>query len=36
VWLNGVLERPLRAEAAWLRRGRTLAAGLSLMAVLRK
>ena len=34
-WLNGVLERPLRAEASWLARGRTLPAGLSLLAVLR-
>ncbi|HWF34193.1 MAG TPA: class I SAM-dependent methyltransferase [Solirubrobacteraceae bacterium] len=33
-WLNGVLERPLRFEAAVLRRGYTLAAGLSLLAVL--
>jgi SAM-dependent methyltransferase len=33
-WLNGVLERPLRAEASWLRRGHTLPAGLSLLAVL--
>jgi SAM-dependent methyltransferase len=33
-WLNGMLERPLRAEASWLRRGRTLPAGLSLLAVL--
>jgi SAM-dependent methyltransferase len=35
-WLNGILERPLRAEARWLRRGRTLPAGLSLLAVLQK
>ncbi|HUO70881.1 MAG TPA: methyltransferase domain-containing protein [Solirubrobacteraceae bacterium] len=34
-WLNGVLERPLQAEATWLRRGRTLPAGLSLLAVMR-
>jgi SAM-dependent methyltransferase len=34
-WLNGVLERPLRMEAQWLRRGKTLPAGLSLMAVLK-
>jgi ubiquinone/menaquinone biosynthesis C-methylase UbiE len=34
-WLNRVLERPLRAEAVWLSRGRTLPAGLSLLAVLR-
>jgi SAM-dependent methyltransferase len=33
-WLNSVLERPLRLEARWLARGRTLPAGLSLMAVL--
>ena len=33
-WLNTVLERPLRLEARWLARGRTLPAGLSLMAVL--
>jgi SAM-dependent methyltransferase len=33
-WLNGILERPLRAEASWLRRGHTLPAGLSLLAVL--
>jgi SAM-dependent methyltransferase len=31
-WLNRTLERPLRAEARWLARGRTLPAGLSLMA----
>jgi SAM-dependent methyltransferase len=35
-WLNRVLERPLRLEARWLARGRTLPAGLSLMAVLQK
>jgi SAM-dependent methyltransferase len=35
-WLNGVLERPLQAEATWLARGRTLPAGLSLLAVMRK
>ncbi|MHB8658420.1 MAG: class I SAM-dependent methyltransferase [Solirubrobacteraceae bacterium] len=34
-WLNGVLQRPLELEASWLGRGRTLAAGLSLLAVLR-
>jgi SAM-dependent methyltransferase len=34
-WLNEALERPLRAEARWLRRGRTLPVGLSLLAVLR-
>jgi SAM-dependent methyltransferase len=33
-WLNAVLERPMRIEARWLRRGRTLPAGLSLMAIL--
>jgi SAM-dependent methyltransferase len=33
-WLNAVLEQPLRAEARWLARGRTLPAGLSLLAVL--
>jgi SAM-dependent methyltransferase len=33
-WLNGVLERPLQIEAAMLRRGYTLPAGLSLLAVL--
>ncbi len=35
-WLNGVLERPLMMEASWLGRGRTLPAGLSLLAVVRK
>lgn len=33
-WLNAVLERPLRLEARWLASGRTLPAGLSLLAVL--
>jgi hypothetical protein len=33
-WMNSVLERPLRAEAKWLARGRTLPFGLSLLAVL--
>jgi len=33
-WLNGALEQPLRIEAALLSRGRTLHAGLSLLAVL--
>jgi hypothetical protein len=33
-WLNTALERPLRLEASWLARGRTLPAGLSLLAVL--
>jgi SAM-dependent methyltransferase len=35
-WLNDVLERPLALEASWLARGRTLPAGLSLLAVLRR
>ena len=35
-WLNELLERPLRMEASWLRRGHTLRAGLSLLAVLRR
>jgi SAM-dependent methyltransferase len=34
-WLNGVLERPLRIEARWLSRGRTLPVGLSLLGILR-
>jgi hypothetical protein len=34
-WLNGVLEWPLHLEARWLARGRTLPAGLSLLAMLR-
>jgi len=34
-WLNRLLELPLRLEAAMLRRGLRLPAGLSLMAVLR-
>jgi len=33
-WLNRVLEQPLRLEARWLRGGRTMPAGLSLLAVL--
>jgi SAM-dependent methyltransferase len=33
-WLNGVLEQPLRLEARWLARGRTIPAGLSLLAVM--
>jgi SAM-dependent methyltransferase len=33
-WLNALLEQPLRAEARWLSRGRTMPAGLSLLAVL--
>jgi SAM-dependent methyltransferase len=35
-WLNGLLERPLKTEARWLARGRTLPVGLSLLAVLQK
>ena len=35
-WLNSALERPLALEAGWLSRGRTLPAGLSLLALLRK
>jgi SAM-dependent methyltransferase len=35
-WLSPALELPLRLEAAWLRSGRTLPAGLSLLAVLRR
>jgi SAM-dependent methyltransferase len=35
-WLNDVLEGPLRLEADWLRRGRTLPLGLSLLTALRK
>ena len=34
VWLNAALEQPLRLEARWLAQGRTLPAGLSLMAIL--
>jgi SAM-dependent methyltransferase len=33
-WLNAALEQPLRLEARWLARGRTMPAGLSLLAVL--
>ncbi len=33
-WLNGALEWPMLLEARWLARGRTLPAGLSLLAVL--
>jgi SAM-dependent methyltransferase len=33
-WLNAVLEQPLRAEAGWLGRGRTMPIGLSLLALL--
>jgi SAM-dependent methyltransferase len=35
-WLNAVLELPLRGEARWLARGRSLPVGLSLMALLQK
>jgi SAM-dependent methyltransferase len=35
-WLNELLERPLRIEAGWLRRGHTLPLGLSLLAVMRR
>jgi hypothetical protein len=34
--LNGALELPMRAEAAWIRRGRTIPGGLSQLALLRK
>ena len=34
--VNGALERVLRAEAALIRRGRDLPAGVSLLAVLRR
>jgi SAM-dependent methyltransferase len=34
-WLNRALEAPFALEARWLARGRTLAVGLSLLAVLR-
>jgi SAM-dependent methyltransferase len=33
-WLNAVLEQPLHLEARWLARGRTMPAGLSLLAAL--
>jgi SAM-dependent methyltransferase len=33
-WLNAVLEQPLRLEARWLSSGRSMPAGLSLLAVL--
>jgi 2-polyprenyl-3-methyl-5-hydroxy-6-metoxy-1,4-benzoquinol methylase len=36
MWLSPALELPLRFEAAWLRGRRTLPAGLSLMAVMRR
>jgi len=32
-WLNAVLEQPLRLEARWLGRGRSMPAGLSLLGV---
>ena len=35
-WLNRAREAPLRVEAKWLARGRTLPAGLSLLAVTQK
>jgi SAM-dependent methyltransferase len=35
-WLSSTLELPLRLEAAWLRGGRTLPGGLSLLALLRR
>jgi SAM-dependent methyltransferase len=35
-WLNSTLELPLTLEAGWLRRGRSLPFGLSLLAVLRR
>jgi SAM-dependent methyltransferase len=34
-WLNSLLEQPLRIEARWLAGGRTIPAGLSLLAVLK-
>jgi SAM-dependent methyltransferase len=34
-WLNTALEQAMRFEASWLAKGRTLPAGLSLLAVLR-
>jgi SAM-dependent methyltransferase len=33
-WVNDALERPLALEARWMARGHTLAAGLSLLAVM--
>jgi SAM-dependent methyltransferase len=33
-WINSMLERPLQLEANWIGRGRTLPAGLSLLALL--
>jgi SAM-dependent methyltransferase len=35
-WMYPALELPMRLEAAWLRRGRRLPAGLSLLAVLKR
>lgn len=35
IWLNRMLELPLRAEARWLRSGHTLPLGLSLLAIAR-
>jgi SAM-dependent methyltransferase len=35
LWLNKVLETPLRLEARWLASGHSLRAGLSLLAILR-
>jgi hypothetical protein len=35
-WMYPALELPMRLEAAWLRRGHRLSAGLSLLAVLRR
>jgi SAM-dependent methyltransferase len=35
-WLNGVLERPLHAEARVIARGRRIPAGLSLLALFRR
>ena len=34
-WLNRILEMPMRAESFWLAAGRTLPAGLSLLAIAR-
>jgi SAM-dependent methyltransferase len=35
MWINAALEWPLRIEAGWLARGRSLPVGLSLLALLR-
>lgn len=35
-WMNTALEWPMALEAGWLRRGRTLPLGLSLLAVMRR